>query len=260
MANTKGKATDAFNVPKHTGRPIDVEKLPPKDLVKVLGRYEFARSLGECGKAGAMDVLIDLAQDAVEAFVPMGFKTVVKAPLEIMEMVFEHGAEEVQGVEHKENMKLMIEATLKMYRDQAVKPNQDKKKIGKTINKLEWMLAWNTGDIRVVKKYEKVWGPVAKGMNATMKMVNGKIFDGIKHVVLEILDFAPLVCPESAMEVYRMSRLKVLADIYNKHPDITSKDQKLKIDMRSIMEAFEIQALRVKALLQGNKKPAAGAA
>lgn len=249
MASTNNK-----NANTHLGRPDMKELLQKsdKEVVSTLGRHEAQRGLGEMAKAGVVDVLVDLGQIGVSKFLPQPWDVTVRTALEMGEMRFEHAAEKEQGKEHEDNMKVIIEKTLSMYRqlETSGREDLDTKKVKKTIHRLEVMEAWMTNDVSNIKFIKEKLPFAVKGLNAILKAIDSNFVQAAKSGILEVVDFVPFACPESVMEIHRMTQLKAVLSMYNAHPDVTP-EEKVKLSMGMIRNAFNLQQLRIKAMFKG---------
>lgn len=241
------------NQPAHIGRMelAQIEKLSPKEAVSAVMRHEIVRSSSELVFAAAADVIIDQSQKLTTKFVPEPIKTPLRVALELGEAKFEHEKADEQGAEHDENMKIVIAKTLGMYRqtleDHKGDKNFDVKKIKRSIRKLQYLDAWYHNDVKRLEFMKDAWKPVAAAVNWLIRVADKQVVQRIKTAALEVGDWLPLACPESIMEVYRISQAKVVMDLFNEHPDV-SKEEEVHFPVTLFKDMYELQRLRMKAM------------
>lgn len=237
---------------KKVGRPdvLDLEQYSPKERVERMFDFERARSVSELVKAAAADEAIDLTQKYLLKFVPAPLYVGVKAAVEVAEMQFEHATEQAQGIEHNENMVYMLDNTLTMFRQllESERPDLDKRAIKESIRKLELLDAVYSGDATKVAALQKMWPIATKALNFVLDKSYRYIWTNAKKAALEFLDWLPFACPESLMEIQRMSTLHTLAKIYNSHPDVT---EKLRVfEKATFVHGLQLQKLRAMVMFQ----------
>ena len=245
MANTQKTKQEA-----PIGYP-NMENLSPEKKVATLAKHEAQRCVGEMAKAAASDVLIDLGE-AGASLLSVELAPVVYLALNGAEWIFEAKTANEQGAEHKANMLKIVPGVIDMYQNLAKsgRPDLDLKKVNAQLGKLRLIQAYYTGDVRSLKKFEKMPKWIANVVNKSINGNKGDLFDAAYAGAMKVLDVVPLVCEESVMELLRGSILKTVLGIYNQHPDVAEED-KVRFNRELVTNAFELQKLRIKAALKG---------
>ncbi len=239
--------------PAHIGRMelAQIEKLSPKAAVSEVMRHEIVRSTSELVFAALADVAIDGSQKLTTKFVPEPVKTPLRVGLELAEAKFEHEKADEQGAEHDENMKLVIGKMLGMYKQTLEDHKEDKdfdvKKLKRSMRKLQYLDAWYHNDVKRLDFMKDTWKPVTAAVNWLITMADKQVIQKIKKAALEVGDWLPLACPESIMEVYRISQAKIVMDLFNEHPDVT-KEEEIHFPVSLFKDMYELQRLRIKAM------------
>jgi hypothetical protein len=112
------------------------------------------------------------------------------------------------------------------------------------------MEAWITNDVSNIKFVKEKLPFAVKGLNAILRAIDSNFVQAAKSGILEVVDVVPFACPESVMEIHRMSQLKAVLSMYNAHPDVT-EEERVKVSGAMIKNAFALQQLRIKAMLKG---------
>lgn len=234
--------------PLHIGRP-EIEGKEPKVVAREVAIHEGNRAFGEMLKAGVADLIVDYVKDKIEKIPDVVFvKQQLLFLVKFAEFRNEHTTEQLQGLEHKDNMLVIIRQSLGMYRAtrEAAIPesNTDTKKLDWNIGVLEYMEAVQTGDGEKLKTLTEKHPTIAKFVKGII-VKNAKETGVLaKTITLEMLDVYPFASPESVMEVVRMAELQLVSAIFNQHPDV-DKSERIPLTKGGIINALKLQAQRM---------------
>jgi len=244
------KAPKQAEPPKHVGRspelsPEEILKLEPKVAARRIAIHEGNRILSEGVHAVIDDLLGDIALKVVKG---MHKHNPIRVFVELQEFRAEHTKEEEQGKEHKENMALLTDRTLTMYRATLEKESNNKsrdaKKYGQIIQVLEYIEASNTGDAQKMKLLREKHPHITEFVEKMIFKNSKEISKLLRKAILEGLDVLPGVSPESAMEVVRLAELQLVCSLFNQHLDV-SKEERIPITKGGIKGAYGLYKQRL---------------